>query len=366
MRYIRMPIEAESPEEFGYDRIRNNLSESSIKDKTLRELGIVLEDLTLFYGDHRGFAPLRKEIALQGEGLTADDILVTAGAAGGLFTVATALLGKGDHLIVMRPNYATNIETPKAIGADISFVDLEPEDKYGLDAGRIAAAVRPGTKLISVTVPHNPTGTMISLEMMQAIIAIAEQAGCYVLFDETYRDLTFGEPLPVGASLSPRAISISSMSKAFGVPGIRIGWVITKDRRLAGLLLAAKEQIGICGSVIDEAIAYEVIKKRPQVISENKECIRRRLGIVRDWVQSEPLIQWVEPSGGVVCFPHIALSDTQTDAFYKRLLEEYKTYVAPGHWFERPKQYWRLGFGWPSENELRDGLAAISRAAREV
>lgn len=366
MRYVRMPIEAESPEEFGYDRIRNNLSESSIRDKTLKELGIVLEDLTLFYGDHKGFAPLRHEIALQGKGLTADQVLVTAGAAGALFIVATALLTASDHLVVVRPNYATNIETPKAIGTSISYIDLQFENGYWLDAAQIAAAMQPNTKLISVTVPHNPTGTLISPETMQAIIAIAEQAGCYVLFDETYRDLTLGEPLPLAASLSDQAISVSSMSKAFGVPGIRIGWIITQNKALLHLLLAAREQIGICGSVVDEAIAYELLQQRTAIRNGNLQRITQKLQIVRNWVQAEPLVEWIEPAGGVVCFPRIALTDEQIDAFYNKLLYAYQTYLAPGHWFDMPRQYFRLGYDWPTEQELRDGLAAISAAAREV
>ncbi|RFM26083.1 aminotransferase class I/II-fold pyridoxal phosphate-dependent enzyme [Deminuibacter soli] len=368
MHYKRMPIEAESPEEFGYDRISNNLSESSIKDKTLQQLNVTLDiaGLVLFYGDHKGLPELREQIAAQGQGLTADHVLVTAGAAGALFMIATALLTKEDHLVVIRPNYATNIETPKTIGAQISFIDLHFEDGFALDTQRIAAAITPATKLISVTVPHNPTGTMITQQQMQEIIAIAEKAGCYVLFDETYRDLSFNTPLPLGASLSPLAISVSSMSKAYGVPGIRTGWLITQNNSLLQLLLAAKEQIGICGSVIDENIASSILKKRTELMQENHLRIQHKLAIVREWIQQEPMISWIPPQGGVVCFPRIDLPDEKTAAFYERLLHQHKTYLAPGHWFDMPDQYFRLGYDWPTEQELRNGLAAISAAAREV
>lgn len=366
MHYSRMPIEAESPEEFGYHLISNNLSESSIRDKTLKELNISINDLTLFYGDHRGYEPLRQQIASQSPGVTAADVLVTAGAAGALFIIATALLKKEDHLVVIRPNYATNIETPKAIGTNITYIDLQFENQYQLDTAQIAAAIQPSTKLISVTVPHNPTGTMLTLCQLQAIIELAEKTGCYVLFDETYRDLTFGELLPSGASLSKRAISVSSVSKAYGVPGIRIGWAITQDKKLQELLLAAREQIGICGSVVDEAIAHEVLLQRPAILADNKQRIAHKFRIVREWIQHEPLVEWVEPGGGVVCFARLALEDHQLRAFYDRLLHQYKTYLAPGHWFEMPRQYFRLGYDWPTEEELRNGLAAISAAAREV
>ena len=361
MRYARMPIEIESPEELGYDRILYNLSESAVRDRTWSSLGIELGDITLYYGDHRGMPALRGAIAAQGPGLSPDHVLVTAGAAGALFIVATTLLKKDDHLIVIRPNYATNIETPKAIGARITYIDLTLGNAYRLDPKEISDSIQPSTKLISLTVPHNPTGTMIDLDTMRAVVDIAERAGCFVLFDETYRDLTLGEPLPLAATLSPRAISVSSLSKAFGVPGIRIGWVINRDPELLTLFLAAKEQIGICGSTIDEYVGHQLLVRRPEVVVSNQRLLARRLEIVRSWIQSESLIQWVEPEGGVVCFPRVDLPDARMEAFYRRLLEEHRTYLAPGHWFDMPRQYFRLGFGWPTEDELSRGLEAISR-----
>ncbi|EFG2885748.1 aspartate aminotransferase, partial [Escherichia coli] len=110
MKYVRMKIEEESPEEYGYDRIRNNLSESSIRDLRLSDFGVTLPDLTLFYGEHRGDPRLRALVAAQADKVTPEDVLVTTGAAGALFIIATAMLGAKDHLVVVRPNYATNIE----------------------------------------------------------------------------------------------------------------------------------------------------------------------------------------------------------------------------------------------------------------
>ncbi|TJW70342.1 MAG: aminotransferase class I/II-fold pyridoxal phosphate-dependent enzyme, partial [Mesorhizobium sp.] len=174
MNYARMVIEKEAPEEYGYDRIRYNLSESSIADRKLSDIGLSLPDLTLFYGEHRGEKGLRALIAAQDGGLSADDVLVTAGAAGALFIIATSLLSADDHLVVLRPNYATNIETPKAIGCAISYVDLDFDNGFAIDIERVAAAVRPSTRLISVTCPHNPTGTMMARADLDALIALAE------------------------------------------------------------------------------------------------------------------------------------------------------------------------------------------------
>ncbi|RWD42212.1 MAG: aminotransferase class I/II-fold pyridoxal phosphate-dependent enzyme, partial [Mesorhizobium sp.] len=216
MNYARMVIEKGAPEEYGYDRIRYNLSESSIADRKLSDIGLSLPDLTLFYGEHRGEKGLRALIAAQDGGLSADDVLVTAGAAGALFIIATSLLSADDHLVVLRPNYATNIETPKAIGCAISYVDLDFDNGFAIDIERVAAAVRPSTRLISVTCPHNPTGTMMARADLDALIALAESRRCRLLVDETYRDLSYGEKLPSAASLSAAAISVSSLSKAFG------------------------------------------------------------------------------------------------------------------------------------------------------
>ena len=366
MNYARMVIEKESPEEYGYGNIRYNLSESSIADQKLSDLGISLPDLTLFYGEHRGERPLRELIASHDAGLSADDVLVTAGAAGALFIIATTLLSEHDHLVVVRPNYATNIETPKAIGCAISYIDLAFDKGFAVDIEKIASAIRPGTRYISVTCPHNPTGTVLSRADLDALIALAEARDCYLLVDETYRDLSYGAKLPAAASLSKRAISVSSLSKAFGVPGIRIGWLVTRDPELYERFLAAKEQIGICGSVIDEAIARRVLEDRTAFLGALLPRMAARRDLVQAWIDAEPLVEWIRPEGGVVGFPRMKVGgDFDFDRFYTRLLDVHGAYVGPGHWFEMPKSYFRLGFGWPTEDDLKGGLAAISAALRD-
>jgi aspartate/methionine/tyrosine aminotransferase len=367
MNYARMVIETESPEEYGYDRIRYNLSESSIADQKLSDLGLALPDLTLFYGEHRGERPLRELIAGQDAGLSPDHVLVTAGAAGALFIIATSLLSAKDHLVVVRPNYATNIETPKAIGCAISYIDLSFDKGFALDLGEVAAALRPNTRYISVTCPHNPTGAVLSRADLDALIALAEGHGCHLLVDETYRDLSYGVRLPAAASLSRRAISVSSLSKAFGIPGIRVGWLVTQDAGLYERFLAAKEQIGICGSVVDEAIARKALEGRGAFLETLIPRMAARRDIVQAWIDAEPLVDWVRPQGGVVGFPRLNVGkDFDLDRFYKILLERHGASVGPGHWFDMPKRFFRLGYGWPTGDQLTGGLAAISAALREL
>ncbi len=266
MDYRRMPIEAESPEQFGYDRIRSNLAESSVADTPLRDLGVELDDLVLMYGDHLGRPGLRTAIAAGGPGVVApDDVLVTPGAAAALFVIHTTLLGPGDEIVVVRPNYATNLETPRAIGAAIRHVDLRYEDGWAIDPDRIAAEMTSRTVLVSITNPHNPTGQVMPEAALRAIVDLVEaHPTARLLVDETYREMTFGGPLPLAASLSERAIGVSSLSKTDGLPGIRIGWLMTRDRALLDRFLAAKEQILITNSVVDEAIAEVALRRRPE------------------------------------------------------------------------------------------------------
>ncbi|MEO7465406.1 MAG: pyridoxal phosphate-dependent aminotransferase [Pseudomonadota bacterium] len=365
MRYVRMPIEVESPEEYGYGNIRFNLSESSIADQSLASLGLTVPDLTLLYGEHRGSLALRKLIVADEPELNTDNVLIAGGAAGALFIIATALLSAEDHLVVVRPNYATNLETPRAIGCQISFVDLAFEDGFALDVERLAAALTPRTRLISITCPHNPTGVTISGEELRGIARLAAEHGCLLLVDETYRDLSLTGQLPVAASLGQHVISVSSLSKAYGVPGIRVGWIINTDPKLQEIFLAAKEQISICGSVINEWVAEQILQRRASFLTPTLAEWRRRLDRIATWIEGEELLEWIRPSGGVVCFPRMKADPPGgTDAFYRRLLRDHGTYVGPGHWFEMSDRYFRLGYGWPTTEELEGGLAGISAALR--
>jgi aspartate/methionine/tyrosine aminotransferase len=364
MRYKRMPIEIESPEQIGYGNIRYNLTESSVRDRTLKDFDIDIDvnGLLLQYGDHRGHLGLRELLA--GEGATTPDhVLLTPGAAGALFIISTSLLTPGDHLIVLRPNYATNIETPRVIGCEVSFVDLQFENNFQYTADEIAKRIQPNTKLISITVPHNPTGTMLPWDELKRVAALAEERGCYLLVDETYRGL--GQDYPVATTLSEKVLSTGSLSKSYGLPGLRLGWLITRDPTLAELFLAAKEQIVITGPIIEEEIAYQVYKKRDVLLKQINQDREVALKIVNEWMINEAMLEWVEPSGGVVCFPRIRVdSGVDVAAFYKRI-NELGAFVGPGHWFEQERRYMRIGYLWPRLEELQMGLQVISQALRE-
>lgn len=371
MRYRRMPIEVESPEELGYDTITNNLSESSVADRRLSDLGLDLDldELVLCYGDHLGDPTLRRAVAASAPGIEPEHVIVTPGAATALFCVATALLERGDHAVVVRTNYATNIETPRAIGADLDLVDLSFDKGWKLDVDEVAECIKPGTtRLISVTTPHNPTGTVLSEPDLKRLVGLAEQADAVLLVDETYRDLTHtGDRTPLAASLSPNVVSVSSMSKAYGLPGIRIGWAVCTDPLFSEQLLAAKEQVVICGSTIDEHIAGRVLSDRSRILGPILSDVRERLAMVDAWMAGQDTFEWIRPSGGVVGLvrfrDHIEVDEAR---FHHVLLADHGTYVGPGHWFEVSDRSFRLGFGWPTHDELRAGLDALLAATTDA
>ncbi|WP_278548992.1 aminotransferase class I/II-fold pyridoxal phosphate-dependent enzyme [Cloacibacillus evryensis] len=367
MKYTRMPIEKESPEQFGYEKIKNNLTETSVRDRNIRDLGMVLDDILLPYGDHLGDPRLRRLIAEQSGITDPDCVIVTGGAASALFLVASSLLEPGDHMIVARPNYGTNIATPEAIGADISYLDQKFEEGFRVDIEKLESLIRPDTKYISLTNPHNPTGTMMGLRELKRVIAIAEKHGVRLLVDETYRDMFKDERLPVAASLSKKVISISSLSKTYGIPGIRIGWAVCQDKEMIELLTCAKEQVCIGGSVVDEYIGYVALSQKKEWIAENDALIAGRFAIVKEWVANEEFIEWVEPRAACTCFPRIKESaGVDVEKFYKIMNDKYGTYIGPGHWFGFDDRYMRIGYAWPLEDELRAGLAGISAAIREA
>jgi aspartate/methionine/tyrosine aminotransferase len=359
-----MVMEKESPEEIGYGNIKYNLTESSVPDQKIENLGIDLGNLILCYGDHSGKPDLRDLLANHYDGLSPENIMTATGACMALFIVNATILNPGDHIVVAYPNYASNIEVPRSLGCNVDLLELKFENNFQIDLDELKSKITPKTKLVSITYPHNPTGTMISEQSLNEIIKIIEKNNCYLLMDETYRELTLGEKLPTAASLCEKAISVESMSKAYGIPGIRLGWLATKSKDLKEAFLAAKEQIGICTSVIDEEIAYIVLKRKEEFLSEIRKQNQIKLDIVKKWMNKQTDLEWIEPKGGVVCFPRMK-ADVNAEKFYRLLNEKYETFVGPGHWFDMSDIYFRLGYGWPTEEELKAGIQNITKALAE-
>jgi aspartate/methionine/tyrosine aminotransferase len=364
MEYKRSQMVKEAPEEVGLPII-HGFSESGVTPRTLKDLDITIPaDLPLAHTKHQGRDRLCSLVA-DACNLNASDVLITVGASSALFIAASALLKKSDHLIITRPNYPANIETPELIGCDISFIDLDFDAGFELDIDRIAAEIRRDTRLISITNPNNPTGTSLTEHELQALAELARRQGCYLLVDETYADLAYTTRLPGAASLGDHVIGISSMSKAYGVPGLRIGWITSRNKKLQETFLAAKELLNISVSVLDEYVAEQILERRHDLLRPVRYELQRRRDIVDAWVQSEDRISWVRPDAGAIGLIRIKQEPFGgIPAFYDRLLRDHGTYIGPGRWFGQPDTFFRLGFGYPSAESLKQGLAAISEELR--
>ena len=364
MKYQRMPIEIESPEQMGYDSIECNLTESSVSDALFVNINFDLKNLILCYGHHVGKPELRALIAGEYEGINADEILITTGAAAALFMINTSILQPQDNLLVMHPNYGTNIETPRAMGCSITFIELEMKSNFRIDIEKVEQQITPHTKLISITTPHNPTGMMLTQDELEQLIRIAEKKNIYLLVDETYRDIPFGKQIPLAATLSKKVISVSSVSKAYGLPGLRIGWLICRDAQLMETLLAAKEQINICNSVVDEEMAFQFLLQKEKHIEHIRNHVNANYSILSEWLTQQKHFDFVLTQGGVVCFPRLK-ENIIVEKFYSTLNKKYSTYVGPGHWFEMDKRYMRIGFGWPKTEEFKRVLENITKAIQD-
>ena len=379
MNFERMPIEIEAPEEKGYDKLKFNLTESSYQDQSLQSLGLGgpeflnrLIQLPLSYIDHRGLPELRSLIIQKSQNATLNDVLITPGAAGALFFVACALLDpkQQDEVIVLAPNYGTNLVTPKFLGIKIHQIPFTFENNYSIDIESVASLINKHTKYISITTPHNPSGVVIPPDTILSLVKLCEQHNIYLIIDETYRDMQYNEDDTFWPDVSPKIISVSSLSKTYGSPGIRIGWSICRDQKLNEKLLAVKEQVIICNSYIDEITAFEILNRQSTLLPPIRKDIQHRLLIVQTWMkemQKLNLLNWVCPQGGVVGYLKINSNHEQKwKDFYDILENKYGTFVGPGRWFYQTDQYFRLGFGWPKMDELQNGLSNITNAVRAI
>jgi aspartate/methionine/tyrosine aminotransferase len=244
---------------------------------------------------------------------------------------------------------------------------LRFEDGFDFELSALERLINDRTKLVSLTYPHNPTGVIINREKLYAIIKLIEKKSVFLLLDETYREMSFVEKLPIGATLSDRVMSITSMSKSYGLPGIRIGWIVCKNRNLMETFLAAKEQVCITNSVVDEEIAYQYLKRKEELFQGVQATILKNFKVLKEFMDKQDVLEWVEPRGGCVCFPRIKGNvDIDIDEFHNILLNRYATYVGKGHWFEEDGRYLRIGYSWDKTEKLQKGLNNIMSAISEA
>ncbi|MBN2246814.1 MAG: aminotransferase class I/II-fold pyridoxal phosphate-dependent enzyme [Candidatus Aminicenantes bacterium] len=343
-----------------------DIGESAVKTLDVKDLDIDLSEISLRYGYHGGKPELRECLAGQYPGLKEENIVVTTGASEANFLVVSALVKPGDHVIVEHPNYPSLYEVPRSLGCTVDLLPLRFENLFKPDLSALEKKITPKTRLISLTHPNNPTGSMISGEELQSIIDLVEARGIYLLFDETYRDMAFGDQtLPTAAVLSSKVVSISSMSKCYGLPGIRTGWLASQDKFILDSAVAIREQVSISNNALSEEIAYSVLSRKEEYLQIARKRIENNRAVVADWMEKQTDFEWIYPEAGVVCFPrtksHLQLDN---EKLYRTLAEKYRTFVVPGRCFEMSNRYFRIGFGG-DEDKIRKGLDHLAKAMEE-
>ena len=287
---------------------RHNLAESTSSDLTLRELVDQsnlesLLELRLGYGTSKGNLTLRKRIADR-VGVNPDNVLITQGAALSLFLTNFELCGTGDEIVVATPCFPPTIDAMRATGATILPFKLRFEEGYQIDEAALISMLNPKVKLVSIASPQNPSGVSIPratiIRLVEAVQAKAPEA--FLVVDETYRDATYdGNAIPSVAAVSDRIISVSSISKAHGAPGLRIGWLTTQSADLYERLTFAKLNTVISASVVDEALAEILFNKLDVILADRQSALSEALHDLSDWVSEHShLVEWVRPDAGAL------------------------------------------------------------------
>ncbi|MBD9556381.1 aminotransferase class I/II-fold pyridoxal phosphate-dependent enzyme [Ensifer sp. ENS03] len=326
------------------------------------------DNITLGYTETYGAPALRAAIAATYEGLTAADILCFAGAEEGLYCAMLALLGPGDHAIVTVPNYQSMETLPVTIAGAVTGVPLRPENNWRLDIADVRAALKPNTKLICVNFPNNPTGAIADQETFAALAKLCAERAIHLFSDEVYRGLERDASLrlPQAAELFDRGISLNVMSKAYGLPGLRIGWIACRDHALLERMEKMKHYLSICNSRPSEVLATIALKGRAVILDRNRALVAANLERLGAFFAEFPhLYEWRAPDGGCVGFARYLGADG-VESHCRGLVEEAGVLLLPSSLFVSDllpvaTDRFRVGFG---RKDIEVGLDAWRRHIR--
>nr|WP_063571249.1 aminotransferase class I/II-fold pyridoxal phosphate-dependent enzyme [Luteibacter rhizovicinus] len=320
------------------------------------------ESLHLGYTQTYGAPALREAIAGIYDSCQADDVLCFAGAEEGIYIAMRVLLSADDHAIVITPNYQSAETVPLSI-CDVTGVPLDPDDHWSLDIDRVAAAIRPNTRVISINFPHNPTGKILERDRYDALVTLCRRHGIWLFSDEVYRPL--GPPgtayLPQAADVYERGISLGVMSKAYGLPGLRIGWIACTDRAFLQKMERYKHYLSICNSGPSEQLALIALKARETILERNRQIVADNLALLDTFFAEWPEhFDWHRPDGGCVAYPRY-LGAGSVEAFAADLVEQAGVLLLPAEHYRSelgptPSDRFRIGFG---RADCPEALAAL-------
>jgi aspartate/methionine/tyrosine aminotransferase len=317
-------------------------------------------DLRLGYTESAGHPLLRAEIARGYAGIAPDDVLVFAGAEEAIFVLLNVLLEPGEHAVVGWPAYQSLHEVARAAGATVDLLPLDPARGWALDLDALQRRMRPATRLVVVNFPHNPTGALPDRETFEALVAMTRVAGCRLLSDEVYRGLEPREEdrLPAACELDEHAVSLGVMSKAYGLPGVRIGWIATRDRALLRRAAAFKDYTTICSAAPSELLALIGLRAGEAILRRNRAIVAANLARLDALFAAHgDALEWVRPRAGSVAFPRLTTGE-RADDFAARLVEREGVLILPGSRFGYPGDHFRLGFG---RADMTEALAGFER-----
>lgn len=346
-----------------------NIAETCVDSISMNELfELTGEDKTEFlnrlcarrlsYGDIEGLPEFRKGVCGLYKTLNIENIVPTHGASGANHHVFYSLISPGDRVVSIMPTYQQLYSIPESYGADVQILHLSKENNYLPDLEKLRRLVTPETKMICINNPNNPTGALMSEQLLREIVEIACSADAWILCDEVYRHLSQEDDwCPSIVDLYEKGISVSSMSKVFSLAGLRLGWIATHDMSVVKSCLSHRDYNLVSCGVFDEMLAAAALKHRDKLLERSRKIVRENLQILDDWISSEPHVSYVKPKAGTTALVYYDL-DIPSYEFCEEMYKKTGAFVTPGDCFEVPHSM-RIGYAY-GKQDLIDGLKAIS------
>lgn len=319
------------------------------------------EGLQLGYTETAGHPLLRAEIARQYAATGEDGVTVCGGgAAEALFLLAHALLGPGDHAVVVWPAFESLHRIAPALGAEVTPVELDAADGWRLDLDAVRAALRPSTRALFVNFPHNPTGALPTRAEFGALVELAAEAGVTLVSDEVYRHLEFDgqDTLPAACDLDERAVSVGVMSKAYALAGLRVGWMATRNRELLEATRQLKDYTTVCASAPAEILSLMALRAHDRLVARSKKIILANLAHAEAFFgRHAEVFDWQPPRAGMLAFPRLR-PPAEVGEFIDGLAREEGVLLLPGSVFDTDDNRFRIGLGRTNLPQALDRMDA--------
>jgi aspartate/methionine/tyrosine aminotransferase len=311
----------------------------------------------LGYTESVGAPELRAAIAPVYETLSPDDVVVVAAAEEGIFVAYHALLEPGDHVVVETPCYESALQVALSAGATVSEWRRSANNGWAHDLDSLRTVLRPDTKLVYINSPHNPTGMLMSREVLDGVVALCAERGAWLFSDEVYRELEHdpADRLPSACDLYERALSLGSMSKTYGLPGLRLGWLAGRDREALQCIVDLKHYTTICSSAPSELLSALALRHRDVLADRNRGIVLANLPLLDAFFERHAdVLSWVRPTAGPIGFPRLRGADDAT-AFCEQLVAAEGVLLLPGAVYDEPGHV-RVGFGRSAMPEALERL----------